>query len=120
MTIQDGIRHGSFYDGHNRKIVNGDVDTAMKEADHVLEGTLYMAGQERCYLVINALLVVPNKPEEEELGITCSTQVPSEVQQIVLEVLDIPSSRVSCRLMRMGGSFGEETPVGMLSLCRLK
>jgi len=96
VTIQDAIQHGSFYDEHNWKMSNGDVDAAMKDADHVVEGTFAMAGQEHFYLETNAVLVVP-KAEEGELDITCSTQGPSEVQQIVSEVLGIPSNRVICR-----------------------
>ncbi len=113
VTIQDAIRHGSFYDEHKRKIVSGDVDAAIKEADHVLEGTFSMAGQEHFYLETNAVLVIP-KSEDGELYITCSTQGPSEIQQAVSEVLGIPSNRVICRVKRMGGGFGGKESRGSL------
>lgn len=59
ITMQDAIKHGSFYHEHGRTIINGDVDQAMMEAEHVLEGTFQMAGQEHFYLETQAVIVVP-------------------------------------------------------------
>lgn len=105
LTIDDAIKHESFYREHSRSIVKGDVDKALQESEHVLEGSFQMAGQEHFYLETQAVLVVP-KGEDGELDITCSTQNPSEVQQVVAEVLDLPANRVVCRVKRMGGGFG--------------
>ena len=68
-TIQDAIRHNSFYHEHGRAIINGDVDKAMSEAKHVLEGNFSIAGQEYFYLKTNSVQVVP-KGEDGELDIT--------------------------------------------------
>lgn len=105
FTIQDAIERQSFYTEHSRRIVKGDVDSALQNTQHVLEGKFQMAGQEHFYLETQAVLVVP-KGEDDELDITCSTQNPSEVQQVVAEVLGLAANRVVCRVKRMGGGFG--------------
>ena len=51
-----------------------------------------MSGQEHFYLETHAVLVVP-KGEDEEIDIVCSTQNPSEVQEVVSKVLNIPANR---------------------------
>jgi xanthine dehydrogenase/oxidase len=50
------------------------------------------------------------------MDITSSTQNPSEVQQVVAEVLGLPANRVVCRVKRMGGGFGgKETRSAVLA-----
>lgn len=115
FTIQEAIEHKSFYHDHSRKIDQGNVELALEEAQHVLKGTFQMAGQEHFYLETNAVLVVP-KGEDDELEVICSTQNPSEVQQVVAEVLDLPANRIVCRVKRMGGGFGgKETRSAILA-----
>ena len=116
VTIEDAIKHGSFYNGHEKRIENGDVVAALQTADHTIEGTFQMAGQEHFYLETNAVIVVP-KGEDGELEITCSTQNPAEIQLLVAEVLNIPANRVVCKVKRMGGGFGgKETRAAVLAL----
>ena len=105
VTIDDAIKHKSFYDGHEKRIVNGDVEQGFAEADHVLQGEFRMAGQEHFYLETQVTIAVP-KGEDGEMEIICSTQNPSEVQMVVSEVLNIPANRIVCRVKRMGGGFG--------------
>jgi xanthine dehydrogenase/oxidase len=115
FTIQDAIKNNSFYEGHTREIVKGDVDAGLRNAQHVLEGTFEMGGQEHFYLETQSVLVVP-KGEDGEIDITSSTQNPSEVQQVVAEVLGLPANRVVCRVKRMGGGFGgKETRSAVLA-----
>ena len=92
VTIEDAIKHKSFYHEHSREIVKGDVNKAFEEAAHVLNGSFQMSGQEHFYLETHAVLVVP-KGEDEEIDIVCSTQNPSEVQEVVSKVLNIPANR---------------------------
>jgi len=92
LTQQEAIKAESFYHEHSKRICNGNVEEAMKEADHVLEGSFQMAGQEHFYLETNSVVVIP-KGEDGEMEIICSTQNPSEIQQVVAEVLDIPANR---------------------------
>ncbi|EFX65041.1 hypothetical protein DAPPUDRAFT_303976 [Daphnia pulex] len=115
FTIQDAIKHNSFYQGHSREIIQGDVEAGFRNAQHVLEGTFEMGGQEHFYLETQSVLVVP-KGEDGEMDITSSTQNPSEVQQVVAEVLGLPANRVVCRVKRMGGGFGgKETRSAVLA-----
>lgn len=113
ITIEEAIKAESFYHEHSKRICNGNVEEAMKEADHVLEGTFQMAGQEHFYLETNAVVVNP-KGEDGELEIYCSTQNPTEIQLVVAEVLDIPANRVVCKVKRMGGGFGGKETKGPL------
>lgn len=116
VTIEDAIKHKSFYHEHSREIVKGDVNKAFEDAAHVLNGSFQMSGQEHFYLETHAVLVVP-KGEDEEIDIVCSTQNPSEVQEVVSKVLNIPANRVVCRVKRMGGGFGgKETRAVLLAL----
>ena len=89
---QDAIKAESFYHEHSKRISNGNVEEALKTADHVLEGSFQMAGQEHFYLETNAVVVIP-KGEDGEMEIFCSTQNPSEIQQATAEVLNIPANR---------------------------
>jgi xanthine dehydrogenase/oxidase len=115
FTIQDAIKNNSFYHGHSREIIQGDVEAGFRNAQHVLEGTFEMGGQEHFYLETQSVLVVP-KGEDGEMDITSSTQNPSEVQQVVAEVLGLPANRVVCRVKRMGGGFGgKETRSAVLA-----
>lgn len=97
ITIEDAIERQSFYDQHFRRIVKGDVDAAMQQADHVIDGVIKMAGQEHFYLETNAVIAVP-KGEDGEMEIFCSTQNPTEVQMLVAEVLHVPASRIVCKV----------------------
>lgn len=116
VTIQDAIKAESFYHEHSKRISNGNVEEALKTADHVLEGSFQMAGQEHFYLETNAVVVIP-KGEDGEMEIFCSTQNPSEIQQATAEVLNIPANRVVCKVKRMGGGFGgKETKGTILAL----
>jgi xanthine dehydrogenase/oxidase len=38
FTIQDAIKRNSFYQGHNREIIQGDVEAGFRNAQHVLDG----------------------------------------------------------------------------------
>ena len=113
VTIDDAIRHGSFYEGFEKAITSGDVERGFAEAEHTLESTFQMAGQEHFYLETQAVIVVP-KGENDELELICSTQNPTEVQMCVAEVLGLPANRVVCRVKRMGGGFGGKETRGTL------
>ena len=87
-----------------RTIECGDLDAGFAEADHVLEGSLDIGGQEQFYLESQIALAVPG--EGRQMLIHSSTQHPSEVQMMVAEVLGVPFNHVICQCRRMGGGFG--------------
>jgi xanthine dehydrogenase large subunit len=53
--------------------------------------------------------------------VDCSTQHPSETQEIVAHVLGLPSNRVTVQALRMGGGFGgkEMQPHGFAAIAAL-
>ena len=76
FTIEEAIAAESYHP-HYRWILNGDVDSAFKNADHVFSGIARMGGQEHFYLETQASVVIP-KPEDGEIEIWSSTQNPTE------------------------------------------
>lgn len=105
VTLHDAIQQESFFHQHSRVLANGDVDQALKEAEHVLEGTFQMAGQEHFYMETHSVRVIP-KGEDDELDIISTTQIPTDLQKMVAEMLDVPYNRIVSRVKRIGGGFG--------------
>ena len=48
LTVSDAIKHNSRFD-QTFKIENGDVEKGFEQADHVLDGTFTIGGQEQFY-----------------------------------------------------------------------
>lgn len=95
VTIEDAIKYKSYYDGYPKTLRNGNVEEAMKNSDHIYEGTCRMAGQEHFYLETNAAVAVPR--DSDEIEIFASTQNPTEVQKLIAHSLGIPWNKVTCR-----------------------
>ncbi len=87
-----------------RKNECGNILSAFKDCEHIIEGTLKTGGQEHWYLETQSCLAVPC--EGNEMKIYSSTQHPSETQAIVAEVLGIQKNEVEVEVKRMGGAFG--------------
>nr|XP_045608332.1 xanthine dehydrogenase/oxidase-like isoform X2 [Procambarus clarkii] len=114
ITIQDAIEAKSWWDPWT--IRSGDLEAAFSTADHVLEGEMYLGGQEHFYLETNAHLAVP-KCEDGEMELFSSCQNPTKTQELVARALDVPRNRVVCRVKRMGGGFGgKETRTSVVSV----
>lgn len=103
LTIQEAITQGSFQ-GSTLHAKRGDVVTGLKSSPKVLEGELYIGGQEHFYLETHASLA--SLDETGHVVVQCSTQHPSETQQIVAQVLNVPRNQVVVQCLRMGGGFG--------------
>ncbi|XP_017011536.2 xanthine dehydrogenase-like [Drosophila takahashii] len=104
LTIEEAIKHRSFFSQHPRPLIQGNVEEAFTQADHLYEGTCRMGGQEHFYLETHAALAVPR--DSDELELFCSTQNPTEVQKLVANVTSLPANKVVCRTKRLGGGFG--------------
>nr|XP_045603418.1 xanthine dehydrogenase/oxidase-like [Procambarus clarkii] len=114
ITIQDAIEAKSWWDPWT--IRSGDLETAFSTADHVLEGEMYLGGQEHFYMETNAFIAVP-KCEDGEMELFSSCQNPAKTQELVARALDVPRNRVVCRVKRIGGGFGgKETRSSVVSL----
>jgi len=112
ITFQDALKHNSFYEGWTREIVNGDVEKGFEEADHILEGDMYLGGQEHFYLETQASIALP-KNEDGEMELFCSTQNPTEVQLLTSHVLGVHQNKIAVRVKRMGGGFGGKETAAM-------
>ncbi|MEZ5463781.1 MAG: xanthine dehydrogenase molybdopterin binding subunit [Lysobacteraceae bacterium] len=92
------------YHGDPVFVRRGDVETGLSNAPHRLSGEVVIGGQDHFYLETQASWAQVDS--EGLLQITSSTQHPSETQHIVARVLGLPSNRVVCQSLRMGGGFG--------------
>ena len=103
VTIEDALATGArvLPDYEFRR---GEVERAVAEAPHRLEGIFRIGGQEHFYLEGQASLAIPG--EAGEMTVHCSTQDPTEVQHIVARVLGVPDAFVTVETRRMGGGFG--------------
>ena len=103
LTIPDAIEKSSFHSGPHR-LSRGDARAALERSTHRLSGELAIGGQEHFYLETQCALAWI----DEAGGITlhCSTQHPSETQDVVARVLGIARSQVTVECLRMGGAFG--------------
>lgn len=78
VTIEDAIKHKSYYPQFPKTIRRGDVKSVFEDANNVfIEGQCRMGGQEHFYLETHAAFAIPKK-EDNELDIISSTQHPSE------------------------------------------
>ena len=82
------------------KISDGDVESALTEAEHVLEGECRVGGQDHFYLETQACIAVPKG--EDEIEITSTTQAVTCVQKCVSQVLGVPRNKIVCKVKRIG------------------
>ncbi|GAA1521447.1 xanthine dehydrogenase large subunit [Agromyces terreus] len=118
VTVRDAIAAESFQ-GIARTVARGDAASAMAASDRVFEGVTEFGGQEHFYLETHASFAI--RDSEGQYFVQCSTQHPSETQEIVAHVLDIPSNEVTVQSLRMGGAFGgkEMQPHGFAAIAAL-
>ncbi|XP_071534093.1 xanthine dehydrogenase/oxidase-like [Panulirus ornatus] len=103
ITIQDAIRAQSWWEPWT--VNRGNVEEGFKIAAHLLEGEMYIGGQEHFYMEPNAHIAVP-KGENNEIDVFSTTQNPTGTQQLVAKALGVPSNRVVVHVKRVGGGFG--------------
>jgi xanthine dehydrogenase large subunit len=102
LTIEDAIQAQSFHSGPHR-ILRGDASSLQLSALS-FEGELLIGGQEHFYLETHASIAWLD--ESGGVAVQCSTQHPSEAQEVIARVLAIPRSRITVECLRMGGAFG--------------
>ena len=96
-------------------VARGDADAALKSAQHTLQGSLEVGGQEHFYLEGQIAYVLPQ--EQNQWLVYSSTQHPGEVQHWVAHALDTDQHAVRVECRRMGGGFGgKETQAGHLAV----
>jgi xanthine dehydrogenase large subunit len=103
-TIKEAVEQDSFVYKAPKPFVQGDVESAFKDAEHILEGTFVVGGQEHFYMESQACCAYPM--ENGQVEVHSSSQHPSETQRVVAEALGLPLHHVVCVVKRMGGGFG--------------
>jgi len=110
LTIDDALAAGSHFEGGPLTWTRGDVEAALAEAAHVIEGEIEIGGQEHFYLEGQAALALPG--EAGEMQVHASTQHPTEIQHKVAEALGVHMNAVRVETRRMGGGFGGKESQG--------
>ncbi len=104
ISVDDAIAGGGATVGPGLTIARGDIDTALVEATHVVEGAISVGGQEHFYLEGQVALAIPG--EDGEVLIYSATQHPGDVQEVVARLLGLEANGVRVHVRRMGGAFG--------------
>ncbi|KAI0224323.1 Xanthine dehydrogenase/oxidase, partial [Lamellibrachia satsuma] len=116
LTIQQAIDANSFLKSDPTTIKKGDVVEGFKGSDVIIEGEMYVGGQEHFYLETHACIAVPSG-EDNEMTLLSSVQHLQAIQNDVAGALGVPSNRIVCKAKRLGGGFGgKETDGTMFAL----
>jgi xanthine dehydrogenase large subunit len=118
VSVREAIEADSFQ-GATPHMERGDVESGFDSAAHVFSGEFEFAGQEHFYLETHCSLAQVD--ENGQVFVQCSTQHPTETQDIVAHVLGVPSHAVTVQCLRMGGGFGgkEMQPHGYAAIAAL-
>ena len=93
----------------------GDAAAALATSPHRLDGEWAVGGQEQFYLEGQISYALPQ--ENQALLIHCSTQHPSEMQQLVAHAMGWQAHQVTVQCRRMGGGFGGKESQSALFAC---
>ncbi|HEX6720696.1 MAG TPA: xanthine dehydrogenase molybdopterin binding subunit, partial [Burkholderiaceae bacterium] len=96
-------------------LVRGDAKTAIATAPHKLKGSLSIGGQEQFYLEGQIAYAIPL--EDAGMLVHCSTQHPTEMQNVVAHALGVDAHRVRVECRRMGGGFGGKESQSAIFAC---
>ncbi|GAB3533580.1 xanthine dehydrogenase molybdopterin binding subunit [Arthrobacter tecti] len=118
LTVAEAINAESFQ-GNQPTVERGEPDAALQNAAHRFSGEFEFGGQEHFYLETHASFA--HIDEGGQVFVQCSTQHPSETQEIVAHVLGLHSHEVTVQCLRMGGGFGgkEMQPHGFAAIAAL-
>ena len=98
-----------------RESAPGACQRAITTAPHRLQGSFVQGGQEQFYLEGQISYAVPL--EDGGMRVHCSTQHPSEMQQVVSHALGGAAHAVLVECRRMGGGFGGKESQSALFAC---
>lgn len=93
-----------------RKVVQGDWEQGLKEADVVVEGEYRIAPVEHAYIEPEAVLV---EPVDDGLLVHSSTKSVHLDRAEICRVLDWPAARVQVVAPVIGGSFGGKSDIAL-------
>ncbi len=98
-----------------RESAPGSLRRALDSAAHKLQGSFVLGGQEQFYLEGQISYALPL--EDGGMRVHCSTQHPSEMQQVVAHALGVAAHAVGVECRRMGGGFGGKESQSALFAC---
>jgi CO/xanthine dehydrogenase Mo-binding subunit len=98
------------------KIRRGDLDTAFKDCDVVIENTYRTPYQEHAYIEPQAMIAIPLA--DGSIEIRGSMQCPFYVRKAVTTVLGLPENKVRIIQCATGGGFGGKEDVPSLLACQ--
>ncbi len=98
-----------------RESAPGALQRALQTAPRTLKGSFVQGGQEQFYLEGQISYAVPT--EGGGMRVHCSTQHPSEMQQVVAHALHVASHAVLVECRRMGGGFGGKESQSAVFAC---
>jgi xanthine dehydrogenase large subunit len=110
LTIDEAMAAGSIFEEGPRVYAKGDVDAALSQARHVIEGRIEIGGQEHFYLEGQSALALPQ--EGGDMIVHSSSQHPTEIQHKVADAIGRPMHAVRVEVRRMGGGFGGKESQG--------
>jgi xanthine dehydrogenase large subunit len=97
------------------KLHRGNAESEIAQAQHKMQGEFSVGGQEQFYLEGQISYVAPK--EDGCFHLWCSTQHPTEMQQVVAHALDIDFNQVLVEMRRMGGGFGGKESQSAIFAC---
>jgi putative selenate reductase molybdopterin-binding subunit len=111
----EGIYDAEHNIVHHIEASIGDVDAALKKADHVFEGTYRTAQQQHTH--IEPHVCITYWDEDGRLVVRSSTQVPFHVRRILSPLIDLPVKQIRVIKPRIGGGFGNKQEMILEDLC---
>lgn len=114
LSIDDALAARTVVWGENNlfkhyTIARGDIETALRSADLIVEGVYETGAQEQLYIEPNGIIA-----QYDESGVTVwgSMQCPYYVQKALMPLFDLPPDRTRVVQLETGGGFGgkEEYP----------
>jgi xanthine dehydrogenase large subunit len=96
-------------------LARGDARAAIDAAPHRFADRLSVGGQEQFYLEGQISFALPQ--EDDTLLVHCSTQHPTEMQNLIAHALGLRANQVQVSCRRMGGGFGGKESQSALPAC---
>ncbi|NNE63380.1 MAG: xanthine dehydrogenase molybdopterin binding subunit, partial [Gammaproteobacteria bacterium] len=97
------------------RLRRGDAQNAMSTAQYQMNGEISVGGQEQFYLEGQISYAAPR--EDGCIHLWCSTQHPTEMQQVVAHTLKLDFNQVLVEMRRMGGGFGGKESQSAIFAC---
>ena len=97
------------------RLRRGDAQKAFESARYKMHGEISVGGQEQFYLEGQISYAAPR--EDGCIHLWCSTQHPTEMQQVVAHCLNLDFNQVLVEMRRMGGGFGGKESQSAIFAC---